>query len=214
MLGYGLLSTLLGVGSELESFATAATGAVMATYYVGFLACSQIAPRILAHVGHVRVFAALASLASTAALIYALFVSPAASVAIRLVTGFCQAGPLCRRRKLAQRAGHKREPRQTAVGLHGRGHGRDRSRAASSQCHRLYRLSTVRDCLGADLARRRAYIVVDRQCVSLHSPEGHPASPPVDGGAPWHRRGTRCRPRQRRGSRDGYRICDKGRHDT
>lgn len=92
MLGNGLLGTLLGVRSELEGFATAATGVIMASYYAGFLFGSRIAPKTLERVGHVRVFAALASLASASPLVHSVFVNPAVWSAMRFIFGFCMAG--------------------------------------------------------------------------------------------------------------------------
>ena len=92
MLGNGLQGTLLGVRATLEGFGTGTTGLVMTGYFAGFLVGSGIVPRLLAYVGHVRVFAALASLASGAALLHAVFVSPVSWGLIRLVTGFCFAG--------------------------------------------------------------------------------------------------------------------------
>ena len=92
MLGNGLQGTLLGLRATLEGFGTGVTGLVMTGYFAGFLAGSRIVPRLLAGVGHVRVFAALASLASCAALLHAVFVSPVSWGLIRLVTGFSFAG--------------------------------------------------------------------------------------------------------------------------
>ena len=91
-LGNGLQGTLLGVRATLEGFGTGITGLVMTGYFAGFLAGSKVVPRLLAMVGHVRVFAALASLASGAALLHTLFVSPLSWGLIRLVTGFSFAG--------------------------------------------------------------------------------------------------------------------------
>ena len=92
MLGNGLQGSLLSLRASLEGFTTATVGAVMTGYYVGFLAGSLIAPKILGNVGHVRVFAALASLASTAVLMHVLFVEPITWFAMRVVTGFAYAG--------------------------------------------------------------------------------------------------------------------------
>ncbi len=92
MAGNGLLVTLLGVRAELEGFATVVTGAVMASYYVGFLFGSRLAPVVVSQVGHIRVFSGLASLASAAALIHVAFVNPVSWSAMRLLYGFCQAG--------------------------------------------------------------------------------------------------------------------------
>ncbi len=92
MLGDGLQGTLLAVRASLEAFPTAATGAIMSTFYVGFLGGSLTAPRIVERVGHIRTFAALASLASAAILIHSLFVTPLTWAALRLFSGFCFAG--------------------------------------------------------------------------------------------------------------------------
>lgn len=92
MLGAGLQSTLLGVRATLEAFPTAAIGAVMSCYYVGFLFGTVLAPRLIQHVGHVRVFAAFAAVASAATLFQAVFVHPVAWGVMRLLTGLCFAG--------------------------------------------------------------------------------------------------------------------------
>jgi MFS family permease len=92
MLGNGLQASLLGLRATSEGFATATTGLVMSCYYLGFLAGSTLAPKIVKNVGHVRAFSALASLASTAALIHAVFVEPFTWGAMRFVTGFSYAG--------------------------------------------------------------------------------------------------------------------------
>ena len=92
MLGNGLQGTLLGVRATLEGFGIGITGLVMTGYFVGFLAGSVIVPRLLANVGHIRVFAALASFASGAALLHTVFVTPLTWSLIRIMTGFCFAG--------------------------------------------------------------------------------------------------------------------------
>ncbi|MAZ02714.1 MAG: MFS transporter [Sneathiella sp.] len=92
MVGNGLQISLVGIRASLEGFPAAVTGLVMSGYYLGFLVGSIITPMILANVGHVRVFAALASLASSAALIYVVFVDPIVWGFMRLLTGFAFAG--------------------------------------------------------------------------------------------------------------------------
>lgn len=92
MLGAGLQSTLLGIRATLEGFPTTVTGIVMACYYVGYLFGTIAAPRLIRNVGHVRVFAALAAVASAATLVQAAFVHPVAWGAMRLMTGLCFAG--------------------------------------------------------------------------------------------------------------------------
>src|ERR1700730_11697621 len=92
MLGSGLQATLLGLRATVEGFPTPVTGLVMSCYYVGFLVGTTIAPRLLLQVGHVRVFAALAALASVAVLVHACWVHPLPWAAMRLVSGMCFAG--------------------------------------------------------------------------------------------------------------------------
>src|ERR1700678_1054253 len=76
MLGAGLTSTLLGLRATLEGFPTLVTGAIMSCYYVGYVLGTFIAPRLLRKVGHIRVFAALAAVASAAILVQGGFVDP------------------------------------------------------------------------------------------------------------------------------------------
>lgn len=92
MLGRGLIGVLLGVRAEFEGFSTATTGVIMASYFVGFLAGSQVTPRIMARVGHIRVFSALTSLVVVAALFHSLWVAPPPWIALRLLFGFSMAG--------------------------------------------------------------------------------------------------------------------------
>ena len=92
MLGAGLQSTVLGLRATLEGFPTPVTGAIMSCYYLGYLAGTVAAPRMLRQIGHIRVFAALAAVASAAALVQALFINPYAWGAMRATSGLCFAG--------------------------------------------------------------------------------------------------------------------------
>ena len=92
MLGAGLQSTLLGVRATIEAFPTAVTGIIMSCYYVGYLLGTRLAPRMLARVGPVRVFATLAALASVAVLAHGAWVYPAPWALMRLLSGICFAG--------------------------------------------------------------------------------------------------------------------------
>ena len=91
-LGFSLQATALGVRAGLEGFPVTVTGLIMAMYYAGYVGGSVFTPRFVNTVGHIRVFAALASMASTSALLHALFVLPVTWVGLRLMTGFCVAG--------------------------------------------------------------------------------------------------------------------------
>ena len=92
MAGNGLQGSLIGVRSETEGFSVTVAGFVMAAYFAGFLFGSRVAESLIANVGHIRVFAGLASMASTAVLIHALFIDPVTWGLMRFVTGLCMAG--------------------------------------------------------------------------------------------------------------------------
>ena len=92
MLGAGLQSTLLGLRATLVEFPTVVTGVIMSCYYLGYLLGTLIAPRLLRQVGHVRVFAALAAVASVAILVQGCFVDALTWGAMRLMSGVCFAG--------------------------------------------------------------------------------------------------------------------------
>ena len=92
LMGNGLQASLLGVRAELENFGSTLTGFMMSCYFVGFLFGSTLAPRAVRRVGHIRVFAALAALASIAILIHSLVVNPFVWALMRTVTGLCYAG--------------------------------------------------------------------------------------------------------------------------
>lgn len=92
MIGNGLNGAVIGIRSGSEGFSVLVSGVIMAGYFAGFLlAPSAIVPRI-PKVGHVRVFAGLASTASSAVLLHALSVVPVTWVLMRFVFGFCMAG--------------------------------------------------------------------------------------------------------------------------
>ena len=91
-LGDGLQGTLLAVRAFQEGFATATTGLVMSAFYAGFLGGSLWTPKIVARVGHIRVFAALAAVASAVVLVHAVFLNPVMWFTLRLTSGFCFAG--------------------------------------------------------------------------------------------------------------------------
>ena len=92
MLGNGLQGTLISWRANYEGFDPSTTGWIMTAYYLGFLIGSIYTTRLIKQVGYIRVFAALASLASTAILVQILIISPVAWLLMRLVSGFCFAG--------------------------------------------------------------------------------------------------------------------------
>ena len=91
-LAHGLQGTLIGVRSIIEGFSFISAGLVVAGYYVGYLSGSIIIPVFLKRVGHIRVFAALASLASIAILLHSIFLDPYSWFLIRILTGISLSG--------------------------------------------------------------------------------------------------------------------------
>lgn len=92
MVGNGLQGTLLGVRGEIEGFSTLTMSFVMSAYFLGFLGGSRLAPEMIRRVGHVRVFAALASFISAVMIMYPMLNDPIAWFLGRVVIGFCFSG--------------------------------------------------------------------------------------------------------------------------
>ncbi|MEL7258785.1 MAG: MFS transporter [Pseudomonadota bacterium] len=90
--GNGMQGTLLGIRGEMEGFSTLEMSLVMSGYFVGFLFGSRRAPEMIARVGHVRVFAALASMISAVMILYPTFTNVYAWGLGRVLIGFCFSG--------------------------------------------------------------------------------------------------------------------------
>jgi MFS family permease len=87
MLAYGFQGSLLGVRAVKEEFSLTATGFMMSGYFVGYFIGAKTIPQIISRVGHIRVFAAFASVASLVVLIHAVYVSPFVWFLLRVLTG-------------------------------------------------------------------------------------------------------------------------------
>ena len=92
LISAGSYSTLLGIRAELENLPTLISGGITTAYYAGFLIGSWYSLRALRSVGHIRVYAALASLLSASTIVTGLFDSPILWIIMRISTGFCFAG--------------------------------------------------------------------------------------------------------------------------
>ncbi|WP_299353096.1 MFS transporter [uncultured Shimia sp.] len=91
-LGNGVQSTLLGIRGEIEGFSTFEMSLVMSGYFLGFLGGSRVTPEMIRRVGHVRVFAALASFISAMIIIFPTFANPTVWFLCRVMLGFCFSG--------------------------------------------------------------------------------------------------------------------------
>ncbi len=88
ILAHGLQGNLLGLRAVLEDFDIIATGILMSGYFIGYFTAANVVPNLVGKVGHIRVFAAFASVASLSILIHAIFVNPYVWAIGRFLTGF------------------------------------------------------------------------------------------------------------------------------
>ena len=87
MMAYGFQGSLLGVRAVQEEFSLTATGFLMSGYFIGYFVGAATIPNIISRVGHVRVFAAFASLASLIILIHSILIHPLIWFILRVLTG-------------------------------------------------------------------------------------------------------------------------------
>jgi MFS family permease len=90
--GNGLQGTLIALRAAHEGFDPALVGLMGTGYFAGFLISCLVTARLIRAVGHIRVFAALAAIASACSLLLVLLVNPFIWIALRFVLGFCFAG--------------------------------------------------------------------------------------------------------------------------
>jgi MFS family permease len=89
LMGNGLQGTLLPVRAQLELFSTTDIGILGSFYFLGFAAGCYFGPLVGRRAGHIRTFAAMVSLASTATLVHVLVLEPVFWWPVRAITGFC-----------------------------------------------------------------------------------------------------------------------------
>ena len=87
MMAYGFQGSLLGVRAVQEEFSLTSTGFMMSGYFVGYFMGAATIPSIISKVGHIRVFAAFASLASLVILVHSVLVNPFIWFLLRVLTG-------------------------------------------------------------------------------------------------------------------------------
>ena len=92
VVGTGLLFAAIGAQSGAARFSALVTGLIMSAYFAGFIFGTYACPIIIRRVGHIRAFAAMASIASTLPILHALWLDPWFWGALRFVTGVCLVG--------------------------------------------------------------------------------------------------------------------------
>lgn len=92
VVGTGLLFAAIGVQAGSAHFSSLVTGLVMSAYFAGFVYGTYACPAIIRSVGHIRAFAAMASIASALPMFHALWTNAWAWGILRFITGVCLVG--------------------------------------------------------------------------------------------------------------------------
>jgi MFS family permease len=92
LLGIGLQGTLLGLRAVHEAFSVTVIGYVMSSYFIGMALGTYLCPLVIRRVGHIRAYAAMAAIASSAAISFVLVIDPYAWALLRIITGVCMVG--------------------------------------------------------------------------------------------------------------------------
>jgi len=92
VMGTGLMFAAISTQAAAADFPVVVTGLIMSAYFGGFIFGTYACPVIINRVGHIRTFAAMASIASTAPILHALWLNPWFWGLLRFVTGVCLVG--------------------------------------------------------------------------------------------------------------------------
>ena len=92
VVGTGLMFSAIGAQAGLVNFSGLVTGLIMSAYFAGFIFGTFACPAIIRRVGHIRAFAAMASIASCLPLLHVLWIGPWFWGFLRFVTGVCLVG--------------------------------------------------------------------------------------------------------------------------
>ncbi len=89
VVGVGLQGSLLSVRASVDNLSSTVVGLMMSCYFMGYAAGSILAPYYLKRVGHIRSFAAFASVLSASALCYLFETNSWYWIVLRIVQGAC-----------------------------------------------------------------------------------------------------------------------------
>src|SRR5210317_1700322 len=84
MIAHGFQGSLLGVRAVQEQFSVTATGFMLSGYYIGYFIGAKTIPTVIGRVGHIRAFAAFASIAI---LLHSVIINPFTWFLLRVMTG-------------------------------------------------------------------------------------------------------------------------------
>lgn len=89
--GTGMMFNLLVLRADAEGFSTVEIGFMQTTYQLGWIAAAIFAARMIHHVGHIRVFGAMAAAGSAIILLHLLYINPWVWSIERFFMGICTA---------------------------------------------------------------------------------------------------------------------------
>lgn len=92
MLAGGMNSLIIPIRGDMEGFSAFSLGLLGTSWAVGFITGSLYVPHLVVRVGHIRIFAVMASLATLAVIASVLVVHPVVWIPLRAAAGFCFAG--------------------------------------------------------------------------------------------------------------------------
>ncbi len=89
--GTGMMFNLLVLRADSEGFSTVEIGFMQTAYQLGWIAAAVFAARMIHHVGHIRVFGAMAAAGSAIILLHLLYINPWVWSVERFFMGICTA---------------------------------------------------------------------------------------------------------------------------
>ena len=90
-IGHGLQNTVIALRASVENYPNWIIGLMTSFYFLGFVFGAHYSSKAISEVGHMRTFAALASLAPSISLLHVLAENEVLWIAYRFIYGFCVA---------------------------------------------------------------------------------------------------------------------------
>ncbi|MCP4671439.1 MAG: MFS transporter [Desulfobacula sp.] len=91
-IGQGLLATFLSLRLTIEGFSTQITGMILTSYYIGCVVGTFLCSRLIKSVGHIRAFAAFASIATAMIMLHGSYISAVTWGVFRFFSGIATIG--------------------------------------------------------------------------------------------------------------------------
>jgi MFS family permease len=91
-IGLGLLATFLSLRLTIEGFSPQITGMILTSYFIGWIVGSFLCSRLIKSVGHIRAFAAFASIATAMIMLHGCYISAVTWAVFRFFSGIATLG--------------------------------------------------------------------------------------------------------------------------